>query len=110
MLAVNSLNVGYGESRVIHDLSFKLGGEEILASWAGTGWAKPRCSNRWSAILPSKSGSIKLSDQEIPGWRLMNASAPVSLSSRRADDLPGAHGHRKYFDGRSENNGPKRLG
>jgi len=65
MLSVNNLNVGYGQSRVLHDLSFTLAGEEILAIMGRNGMGKTTLLKSLIGILPAKSGSIKLGDQEI---------------------------------------------
>jgi urea transport system ATP-binding protein len=65
MLAVENLEVGYGQSRVIPDLSFNLGNEEILAIMGRNGMGKTTLLKSLIGILPSKSGSIKLGDQEI---------------------------------------------
>jgi urea transport system ATP-binding protein len=65
MLAVNNLEVSYGQSRVIHDLSFTVGGEEILAIMGRNGMGKTTLLKSLIGILPSKSGSIKLADKEI---------------------------------------------
>jgi len=67
MLAIDNLNVAYGQSRVIHDLSFKVGNEEILAIMGRTGMGKTTLLKSLIGILPSRSGSIKLKDQEIAG-------------------------------------------
>ncbi|HEX4266203.1 MAG TPA: urea ABC transporter ATP-binding subunit UrtE [Verrucomicrobiae bacterium] len=65
MLAINNLEVGYGQSKVIHDLNFSLGGEEILAIMGRNGMGKTTLLKSLIGILPSKSGSIELGDQEI---------------------------------------------
>jgi urea transport system ATP-binding protein len=65
MLAIQNLEVGYGQSRVIHDLSFTLGGDEILAIMGRNGMGKTTLLKSLIGILPSKSGSIKLRDREI---------------------------------------------
>jgi urea transport system ATP-binding protein len=67
MLTVDELNVGYGQSRVIHDLGFKLGNEEILAIMGRNGMGKTTLLKSLIGILPSTSGSIKLDDREITG-------------------------------------------
>jgi urea transport system ATP-binding protein len=67
MLTVNNLNVSYGQSRVIHDLSFNLGSEEILAVMGRNGMGKTTLLKSLLGILPSRSGSIKLDDREIAG-------------------------------------------
>jgi urea transport system ATP-binding protein len=67
MLVIDNLNVAYGQSRVIHDLSFKVEKEEILAIMGRNGMGKTTLLNSLMGILPSKSGSIKLEDREIAG-------------------------------------------
>jgi urea transport system ATP-binding protein len=67
MLAIDNLNVGYGQSRVIHDLSFKVANEEILAIMGRNGMGKTTLLKSLIGILPSKSGSIKLEDREMTG-------------------------------------------
>ncbi len=67
MLAVQNLEVGYGQSRVIQDLSFQLGGEEILAIMGRNGMGKTTLLKSLIGILPSRSGSIKLDEKEISG-------------------------------------------
>ncbi len=65
MLAIQNLEVGYGQSKVIHDLNFTVGGEEILAIMGRNGMGKTTLLKSLIGILPSKSGSIKLGDQEV---------------------------------------------
>jgi urea transport system ATP-binding protein len=65
MLAISNLEVGYGQSKVIHDLNFSVGGQEILAIMGRNGMGKTTLLKSLIGILPSKSGSIKLGDQEI---------------------------------------------
>ncbi len=65
MLAISHLEVGYGQSRVIHDLSFSVGGEEILAIMGRNGMGKTTLLKSLIGILPAKSGSIQLDGREI---------------------------------------------
>jgi urea transport system ATP-binding protein len=67
MLNINNLCVGYGQSRVLHDLSFKLESEEILAIMGRNGMGKTTLLKSLVGVLPSRSGSIKLGDEEIAG-------------------------------------------
>jgi urea transport system ATP-binding protein len=67
MLAINNLNVSYGQSLVIHDVSFTIGNEEIVAIMGRNGMGKTTLLKSLIGILPSKSGSIKLDDREISG-------------------------------------------
>jgi urea transport system ATP-binding protein len=65
MLAVKNLEVGYGQSEVIHDLNFTVGDQEILVIMGRNGMGKTTLLKSLMGILPSKSGSIKLGDQEV---------------------------------------------
>ena len=67
MLANHHLDVGYGQSRVIQDLSFTLGSEEILAIMGRNGMGKTTLLKSLIGLLPPKKGSIMLGDQELVG-------------------------------------------
>src|ERR1700749_4402964 len=67
MLAIQNLEVGYGQSKVIHDLNFTVNNEEILAIMGRNGMGKTTLLKSLIGILPSKSGSIKLGDEEMAG-------------------------------------------
>jgi len=67
MLAIQNLEVGYGQSRVIHDLNFSVGNEEILAIMGRNGMGKTTLLKSLIGILPVRSGSIKLGEQELAG-------------------------------------------
>ncbi len=65
MLAVSQLCSGYGQSRVINDLSFNLGPQEILAIMGRNGMGKTTLLKSLVGILPRTAGSIRLADTEI---------------------------------------------
>ena len=67
MLTIQNLEVGYGQSRVIQNLSFLVGPEEILAIMGRNGMGKTTLLKALIGILPSKAGSIKLGDRELSG-------------------------------------------
>jgi len=67
MLNVNALNVAYGQSEVIHNLSFSVRNEEVLAIMGRNGMGKTTLLKSLIGIIPSKSGSITLGDREISG-------------------------------------------
>jgi urea transport system ATP-binding protein len=67
MLAINQLEVGYGQSQVIRDLSFSVGNEEILAIMGRNGMGKTTLLKSLMGILPSSSGSIQLGGRELSG-------------------------------------------
>jgi urea transport system ATP-binding protein len=65
MLEVNAVNAGYNQSHVIHDVSFKLGPEEILAVVGRNGMGKTTLLKSLLGILPLKSGTIRIGEREI---------------------------------------------
>ncbi len=67
MLAVSELCSGYGLSRVINDLSFELGPQEILAIMGRNGMGKTTLLKSLVGILPRTAGSIRLGETEISG-------------------------------------------
>ncbi len=67
MFSVTNLEVGYGQSQVIHDLTFQVPPEEILVILGRNGMGKTTLLKSLIGMLPSRSGSIKLGDREISG-------------------------------------------
>ena len=67
MLKVSALNAGYGESQVLHDLSFSLGATEILAVMGRNGMGKTTLLKSLIGLIPVRSGSIRLGDEELGG-------------------------------------------
>jgi len=65
MLTVSHLTSGYGQSRVINDLSFTIGSSEIVAIMGRNGMGKTTLLKSLLGILPFGDGSIKLGDSEL---------------------------------------------
>jgi urea transport system ATP-binding protein len=65
MLVIKNLEAGYGQSKVIEDLSFSVGAQEILAIMGRNGMGKSTLLKVLIGILPARAGSIKLNDEEI---------------------------------------------
>jgi urea transport system ATP-binding protein len=65
MLSVANLNSGYGQSRVLHDLSFLLNPEEILAVMGRNGMGKTTLLKTLMGLLLPRSGMIRLQDLEL---------------------------------------------
>jgi len=65
MLNVAQLSAGYGQSRVIHDVSFQLGAQEILAVMGRNGMGKTTLLKSLIGILPRAAGSIQLGSTEL---------------------------------------------
>lgn len=67
MLSVQGIHSGYGQSRVIHDLSFEVGGQEILAIMGRNGMGKSTLLKSIIGMIPLQSGSIRVGDREVSG-------------------------------------------
>ena len=67
ILSVNDIAVGYGQSQVIPDLSFKAGKNEIVAIMGRNGMGKTTLFKALMGILPTRAGSIVLSGTNLTG-------------------------------------------
>lgn len=62
MFTVNNLQVAYGQSQVIEDLSFKANAAEILAIMGRNGMGKTTLFKALMGVLPSRKGNILVGD------------------------------------------------
>jgi urea ABC transporter ATP-binding protein UrtE len=69
ILEIESLNVSYGETRVIKDLSMECRDDEILAILGRNGMGKTTLLRSIAGALPSDSGRIEFRGEEITGLR-----------------------------------------
>jgi urea transport system ATP-binding protein len=65
MLKVSNLNVSYGESRVIHDVSFEVGTNAAVAIVGRNGMGKSTLLKSLIGMVPVASGSITLDGNEL---------------------------------------------
>jgi urea transport system ATP-binding protein len=65
MLKVSNLNVSYGESRVIHDVSFEVGSNAAVAIVGRNGMGKSTLLKSLIGMVPVASGSIMLDGSEL---------------------------------------------
>ena len=65
MLKVDNLNVYYGESHVIRNVSFELGEHETIAVMGRNGMGKTTLFKSLIGILPARSGSVALDGAEL---------------------------------------------
>lgn len=76
MLNVSNLNVSYGDSRVIHDVSFKVKDNAAIAIVGRNGMGKSTLLKSLIGMLPVASGSIVLNGAELsmlPSFRRVQA-------------------------------------
>jgi urea transport system ATP-binding protein len=65
MFNVTNLASGYGQSQVIHDLSFQVGKQEIVAVMGRNGMGKTTLFKTLMGILPTRGGSVTIDGTEI---------------------------------------------
>jgi urea transport system ATP-binding protein len=65
MLKVSNLNVSYGESRVIHDVSFDMADNSAVAIVGRNGMGKSTLLKSLIGMVPVASGSITLNGTEL---------------------------------------------
>ena len=65
MLNVESVNVSYGDSHVIHDLSFLVKQQESVAILGRNGMGKTTLLKAMMGILPTRSGRVLMEGKDI---------------------------------------------
>jgi urea transport system ATP-binding protein len=65
MLEVCKLNVGYGESHVIHDVSLNVARHDAVAVMGRNGMGKTTLLKSLIGLLPTRSGHIRLADEDL---------------------------------------------
>lgn len=76
MLKVSNLNVSYGDSRVIHDVSFEVNDNAAIAIVGRNGMGKSTLLKSLIGMQPVASGSISLNGNELsklPSFRRVQA-------------------------------------
>ena len=69
MLAIQNLNVFYGESHILHDLSFELTAGETIAVRGRNGMGKTTLLKSLIGMIPSRSGEIRLGGRDLAGTK-----------------------------------------
>jgi urea transport system ATP-binding protein len=69
MLAIQDLNVFYGESHILHDLSFELMSGETIAVMGRNGMGKTTLLKSLIGMIPSRSGEINLGGRNLAGTK-----------------------------------------
>ena len=69
MLTIQNLNVFYGESHILHDLSFELTAGETIAVMGRNGMGKTTLLKSLIGMIPSRSGEINLGGRNLAGTK-----------------------------------------
>jgi urea transport system ATP-binding protein len=69
MLAIQNLNVFYGESHILHDLSFELTAGETIAVMGRNGMGKTTLLKSLIGMIPARSGEISLGGRNLAGTK-----------------------------------------
>ena len=67
MLKVQNLHVAYGQSEIIHDMSFSVNKGETLAIMGRNGMGKTTLMKAMIGILKSRAGQISVDDKNVAG-------------------------------------------
>ena len=67
MLEVKGLNVWYGRTEILRDVTFSVPKGEIVALLGGNGSGKTTILNTLSGLLKPRAGSVMLGDTELAG-------------------------------------------
>ncbi len=65
MLTVDKLSSGYGDIRVLHDVSFTVQGGEIVCLLGRNGAGKTTCLKTIMGLLPAQSGAVTCDGVEV---------------------------------------------
>src|ERR1700722_2023523 len=68
MLRASHLNVWYGVTEVLRDVSFEVPDGKIVALLGGNGSGKTTILNTLTGLLKPRSGSITVAGVETSGW------------------------------------------
>ncbi|NYZ16668.1 urea ABC transporter ATP-binding subunit UrtE [Azospirillum sp. RWY-5-1] len=69
MLSVTDLRVAYGQSEVLHGLTFTTAPGEIVAIMGRNGMGKTTLMKSLMGIVPSRSGAIRIGGDELTGLK-----------------------------------------
>ncbi len=68
MISVDKLNVAYGQSAIIHDISLQAEAKEIVAVMGKNGMGKTTLMKSLIGLLRPVSGSIELDGVDVTAW------------------------------------------
>src|SRR3954451_17228570 len=90
LLAVRDLNAWYGESHVLHGISFDVFPGEVVTLLGRNGAGKSTTMKSIMGILPKRTGSIPYEGQEIITLPARVTAGPATGSARGARGIFGS--------------------
>jgi len=83
MFEVENLQVSYGQSQVIHDISFNVAKNETLAIMGRNGMGKTTLFKSLMGILPSQSGKVSIEGTDVGSmeWDCLCATGKNDFSN-----------------------------
>jgi branched-chain amino acid transport system ATP-binding protein len=82
MLLVDSIDTYYGQSHILHDVSFEAGTNEVIALLGRNGAGKTTTMRSVMGLTPPRTGTIRFDGTDITG------DAPSSIANRGIGYVP----------------------
>ncbi len=82
MLSVDSIDTYYGQSHILHDVSFEAGTNEVVALLGRNGAGKTTTMRSVMGLTPPRTGTIRFDGTDITG------DAPSSIANRGIGYVP----------------------
>jgi len=82
MLTVDSINTYYGQSHILHDVSFEANQDEVVALLGRNGVGKTTTMRSVIGLTPPRSGTIRFDGEEITG------ESPSRIANRGIGYVP----------------------
>ena len=84
MLAVNNLEAWYGESHILHGVTFDVKPGEVVTLLGRNGVGKTTTLKAIMGIVDKRTGSVQLEDRELVSCRPTRLRAPALLFARKS--------------------------
>ena len=84
LLAINNLEAWYGESHILHGVTFDVQPGEVVTLLGRNGVGKTTTLKAIMGIVEKRTGSVRLEDRELTKLPPMQSRAPASLFAPRS--------------------------
>ncbi len=69
MLSIKNLHVAYGQSEVVHDISFEAAPRQVIAIMGKNGMGKSTLMKSIIGVIQPKSGSVTIDGTDVTNWQ-----------------------------------------